>query len=300
MGVVCVYIENEQINCIIEQLSETQWIQKNGKALINLKIILRCKNKVDKLIIVLPYKISNIKDTSDDWLKFSNVAYYSKTSGDYYKIIDSNRRLIEDREGIIKINKINKISLIENKLPKEEFIKKRFYTDLTIELLFPLQGNERNLFQLEYTIYNFAFKRFSQYIFTSNWYFVNRYYSIYDLWDSKNKTSHIINFENKIIPLKRIDNWVALPGFARSAIFHPQPKIQSIVTIKHPGYLESILKIKSQMIARFTFFILSNKNIWYCKEVFCEYEPQPIPYWMAFLAFWVTLVALIIAILSFS
>lgn len=298
MGVACIYTEKENCKVFIDQLSETQWIQKDGSVIINLKIILKSKGELDKIIIVLPYKITNIKDTSDDWLRFSNVSYYSKTSGDYYKIIDETKRIIEDEEGFIKVNKIKKISIIENTLPKEKFIKKRFFSEIVIQFLFPINSEKRNLIQMEYKVKNFAFKRAGVYFLGSNWYFVNRYYSLYDLWDSINKNSYLIKIENKFIPVKRIDNWIALPGFSRSASFHPIPKLQSIVTIRHPGYLDKILNIKAQIIARFTFILSQNKHLWYCKEVYVEYESQPLPYWIQIFVFWISLLAVILSIIS--
>jgi len=298
MGVTCIYAEKENSSILIDQLSETQWIQKDGSAITNLKIILKSKERIDKIIIVLPYKISNMKDTSGDWLLLPNVSYYSKTSGDYYRIIDVSKRIIEDQTNLIKVNKIKDFFVTEKSLSKEKFLKKRYSTELTLEFLFPIQFEERNLFQIEYKVLNLAFKRSGIRLFGSNWYFVNRYYSLYELWDSKNKSSYLIDVEKNFVPVRRIDNWIALPGFARSATFHPNPERMSIVTIKHPGYLEKILNIEAQVIARFTFFLTQSKHPWYCKEIFGEYESQPLPYWIQILAFWLSIIAVILAIIS--
>lgn len=307
MGVAVIMQSEESAPLYLEWINETQWFQRNGDAITNLNLLLRlqevppCEDnpRPTELTLIVAAEIADLWEISRHWLQEPNVTYYSNTSGEFFRITDVENRTITDARGEIFVNQADLLTETET-LPKGRNNRPRHLTYIHITLQHDLQDpSQRHMIQFQFTAKHVAFRRSVQrHMFGSNWYFVNRYYSVYDLWNHTTRALSIDLSGKRIVPVDVIENWIALPGFARSAEFFPDPDLRSIITIDHPGYMESLLRIRSQLIARFTLVTAHATNPWFSKHVFGEYESQPLPAWMAQVAFWIGVVALILTIVA--
>lgn len=301
MGVVGIFKDPPNHDIILDWINETQWIQKNGGAVVNLNLVIRTGSEAQQFTvfeIVVPYRIEQLRDASDDWLNEANVTYYSNTSGDYFRVKDADKRLIEDAKGEIFANQVQ-LATETKSIPGGRFLRDRYYTRIYVQLLHPIGPNQRHMVQIEFYAFGTAFRRAAaQRLAGSNWYFVNRYYSVYEVWDTDKRTSSLEADEARLLPVELFENWIALPGFARSAQFSPEPMLQSVVTVSHPGYVESLLGIQAQVVARFRLPAEPGPQKWYSKHVFGEYEAQPLPIWVEQVGFLLGVIGFIIGVIS--
>lgn len=283
----------------IERLGETQWLRRRGHALITLSLLFRFDASVAgeeprgaRYRLYLPYRVGELQDTSKNWSTASFIEYFSNTSGDYYRL-DAEGELV-DGSGPIFVNGA-RLSLDVTRLPNRPSGGCRHMSCVSLELeRGATPATPRHIVQLTYTAERVAIRRTRMPLIRGpNWYFANRYYSVYDMWDPRTGRPAASLADDALVPVRMIDNWLALPGSARAARFSPTPSLESMVWIDHPGYPRGFNPIHIQTICRFGLPVGGGPNPWFSAYTFGEYEDQPIPFWVAYAALLATLAGLV-------
>lgn len=303
MGVIAVEaVDAEGGDVVIERLGETQWLRRRGHALTTLSLLFRFdalaageEPRSARYRLYLPYRVRELQDTSKNWSTASFVEYFSNTSGDYYRLGPEGE--LTDGSGPVFVNGAH-LSLDVTRLPNRPSGGRRYMSCVSLELeCGATLATPRHIVQLTYLAEQVAIRRTrAPLIRGPNWYFANRYYSVYDMWDPVIGKPARPLADDAVVPVRMIDNWLALPGSARAARFSPTPSLESMVWVDHPGYPRGFNPLHVQTICRFWLPVDGGPNPWFSAYTFGEYEDQPIPFWVAYAALLTTLTGLIITL----
>lgn len=288
----------------LDRLSETQWLRRDGSALVTTSMLFTFAVEQEEaadapaFVLYVPYRLENPTDSSHNWLAPDYLDYYSNTSGDYYRRQGGDEREIVDGLGPIFVNELE-LTATETVLLGPARGGTRYFTRQRIRLLHhPAGGRTRHMIQLKYIARDVARRRTRVPALTGpNWCFANRYYSVYDIWDSKAREAAEAIDDEALVPVGEIDNWIAFPGATRVARLAPTPELESVVLVEHPGYMPGVNPIRAQTICRFRLDFRETRNPWVCGYTFGEFEDQPIPLWVAYVAIIATVLGILLTVI---